>query len=341
MIVSELFARLLASQGYILTDGATGTNLFNMGLASGEAPEIWNKDFPEKIKNLYRQSIIAGSDLFLTNSFGGNASRLALHGASDQAYELSKLSAKLGIEVKAEFDWDLIMAGSVGPSGDLMAPLGELSFSKAVEIFEEQISGLVDGGVDLVWIETMSAIDEFKAAVEAASLVGISWIGTMSFDTSGRTMMGIKSSDFVEEVENLPNAPLAYGANCGVGASDLLRTILGFVNAGASLPLVAKGNAGIPKFVDGKIHYDGSPELMARYAKMSLGCGAKIIGGCCGTTPEHLVAMKFALQDCEKPDRPSLSDIQRDIGSFSSDSDGTDTKVTAKRSRRSRRNGCC
>ncbi len=226
MIMSELFARLLASQGYILTDGATGTNLFNMGLASGEAPEIWNRDFPEKIKNLYRQSIIAGSDLFLTNSFGGNASRLALHRASDQAYELSKLSAKLGVEVKGEFDRDLIMAGSVGPSGDLMAPLGELSFSKAVEIFEEQISGLVEGGVDLVWIETMSAIDEFKAAVEAANLVGISWIGTMSFDTSGRTMMGIKSSDFVDEVENLPNAPLAYGANCGVGASDLLRSFL-------------------------------------------------------------------------------------------------------------------
>ena len=130
------------------------------------------------------------------------------------------------------------MAGSVGPSGDLMIPLGDLSFSRAVEIFVDQIRGLVDGGVDLIWIETMSAIDEFKAAAEAASIVGIPWIGTMSFDTAGRTMMGIKSSDLVKEIETLPNAPLAYGANCGVGASDLLRTVLGFNSAGASLPLV-------------------------------------------------------------------------------------------------------
>ena len=339
--MSEIFSKILDSQGYILADGATGTNLFNVGLESGEAPEIWNNNFPEKIKDLYRQSVLAGSDLFLTNSFGGNASRLALHGASDRAYELSKLSAQLGLEVKSEFEQDVILAGSVGPSGDLMIPLGDLSFSRAVEIFVDQIRGLVDGGVDLIWIETMSAIDEFKAAAEAASIVGIPWIGTMSFDTAGRTMMGIKSSDLVKEIETLSNAPLAYGANCGVGASDLLRTVLGFNSAGASLPLVAKGNAGIPKFIDGEIHYDGSPELMAKYAVMSLGCGAKVIGGCCGTTPKHLVAMKSALQTCCKPDSPSLSDIQREIGPFSSDSDGTDNKAIGKRSRRTRRKGCC
>ena len=337
----EIFWKILDSQGYILADGATGTNLFNVGLESGEAPEIWNNSFPEKIKDLYRQSVLAGSDLFLTNSFGGNASRLALHGASDRAYELSKLSAQLGLEVKSEFERDVIMAGSVGPSGDLMIPLGDLSFSRAVEIFVDQIRGLVDGGVDLIWIETMSAIDEFKAAAEAASIVGIPWIGTMSFDTAGRTMMGIKSSDLVKEIETLPNAPLAYGANCGVGASDLLRTVLGFNSAGASLPLVAKGNAGIPKFIDGEIHYDGSPELMAKYAVMSLGCGAKVIGGCCGTTPKHLVAMKSALQNCHKLDTPSLRDIQREIGPFSSDSDGTDNKAIGKRSRRTRRKVCC
>ena len=339
--MSEIFWKILESQGYLLADGATGTNLFNVGLESGEAPEIWNNSFPEKIKDLYRQSVLAGSDLFLTNSFGGNASRLALHGASDKAYELSKLSAQLGLEVKSEFERDVIMAGSVGPSGDLMIPLGDLSFSRAVEIFVDQIRGLVDGGVDLIWIETMSAIDEFKAAAEAASIVGIPWIGTMSFDTAGRTMMGIKSSDLVKEIETLSNAPLAYGANCGVGASDLLRTVLGFNSAGASLPLVAKGNAGIPKFIDGEIHYDGSPELMAKYAVMSLGCGAKVIGGCCGTTPKHLVAMKSALQTCCKPDTPSLSDIQREIGPFSSDSDGTDNKAIGKRSRRTRRKVCC
>ena len=312
-----------------------------MGLQSGDAPELWNDLQPGKIRKLYRSSIDAGCDLFLTNSFGSNSCRLKLHNKEREDFRLSKLSAELGREEIEKEKRKIVLAGSMGPTGEILQPLGALSFKDAVEVFHIQAEGLKEGGADILWIETISHIDELRAAIDAAKLAEMEWCGTMSFDTSGRTMMGIKSSDFVEEVENLPNAPLAYGANCGVGASDLLRTILGFVNAGASLPLVAKGNAGIPKFVDGKIHYDGSPELMARYAKMSLGCGAKIIGGCCGTTPEHLVAMKFALQDCEKPDRPSLSDIQRDIGSFSSDSDGTDTKVTAKRSRRSRRNGCC
>ena len=132
--MSKLFKSILGSQGYILADGATGTNLFNVGLESGEAPEIWNFNFPEKIKDLYRQSILAGSDLFLTNSFGGNASRLALHNASDRVYELSKLSAQLGLEVKSEFDRDVIMAGSVGPSGDLMIPLGDLSYLSLIHI---------------------------------------------------------------------------------------------------------------------------------------------------------------------------------------------------------------
>jgi len=335
--MTKLFSKLLAEQGYILADGATGTNLFNVGLESGEAPELWNSSFPDKIKELYRQSLLAGSDLFLTNSFGGNARRLILHGAAEQAYDLSKLSAQLGMEVKAEFERNVLMAGSVGPSGDLMQPLGELTPSNAVKVFVEQIRGLVDGGVDLIWIETMSAIDEFKAASEATRIVGIPWIGTMSFDTAGRTMMGLTSSDFVKEVEDLPNPPLAYGANCGVGASDLLRTMLGMSKAGATLPLVAKGNAGIPKFVDGKIHYDGSPDLMASYATMSLGCGAKIIGGCCGTTPTHLHSMKSALHNVKVPKAPSLSDIEREIGPFSSLYDGTGEGNSRKRPQRARR----
>ena len=140
--MDNILEKKISSQGWILADGATGTNLFNMGLQSGDAPEFWNLEFPEKIKKLYRDSIEAGSDLFLTNSFCGNSSRLALHNAANQASELSRISAELGIEVKREFDRDVIMAGSVGPTGELMDPLGPLTFERAVQIFVEQISGL-------------------------------------------------------------------------------------------------------------------------------------------------------------------------------------------------------
>jgi len=331
----NLIQKKINSQGWILADGATGTNLFNMGLESGDPPEFWNINFPDRIKSLYRDSILAGCDLFLTNSFGGNSSRLALHNASDRARELSRLSAQLGAEVKNEFDHDIIMAGSVGPTGELMDPLGPLTFDKAVNIFSEQMLGLKEGGVDLVWIETMSAEEEYRAAAAAAKIVDIPWIGTMSFDTAGRTMMGITSASFVEMVESLPDPPVAYGANCGVGASDLLRTVLGFRNA--KFPIVAKGNAGIPKFVDGKIHYDGTPELMAKYAVMAFNCGAKIIGGCCGTTPKHIKAMRSGLEKCNEPITPDLNDIVANIGAFSSKSDGTDGVVQRKRIRRGNR----
>jgi 5-methyltetrahydrofolate--homocysteine methyltransferase len=331
----NLIQKKINSQGWILADGATGTNLFNMGLESGDPPEFWNINFPDRIKSLYRDSILAGCDLFLTNSFGGNSSRLALHNASDRARELSRLSAQLGAEVKNEFDHDIIMAGSVGPTGELMDPLGPLTFDKAVNIFSEQMLGLKEGGVDLVWIETMSAEEEYRAAAAAAKIVDIPWIGTMSFDTAGRTMMGITSTSFVEMVESLPDPPVAYGANCGVGASDLLRTVLGFRNA--KFPIVAKGNAGIPKFVDGKIHYDGTPELMAKYAVMAFNCGAKIIGGCCGTTPKHIKAMRSGLEKCNEPITPDLNDIVANIGAFSSESDGTDGVVQRKRIRRGNR----
>lgn len=331
----NLIQKKINLQGWILADGATGTNLFNMGLESGDPPEFWNINFPDRIKSLYRDSILAGCDLFLTNSFGGNSSRLALHNASDRARELSRLSAQLGAEVKNEFDHDIIMAGSVGPTGELMDPLGPLTFDKAVNIFSEQMLGLKEGGVDLVWIETMSAEEEYRAAAAAAKIVDIPWIGTMSFDTAGRTMMGITSTSFVEMVESLPDPPVAYGANCGVGASDLLRTVLGFRNA--KFPIVAKGNAGIPKFVDGKIHYDGTPELMAKYAVMAFNCGAKIIGGCCGTTPKHIKAMRSGLEKCNEPITPDLNDIVANIGAFSSESDGTDGVVQRKRIRRGNR----
>ncbi len=337
--MSDVLSRLLETRDWLLADGATGTNLFNMGLSSGDAPEMWNIDEPEKIRALYKGSVDAGSDIFLTNSFGGNASRMKLHGAENRVRELNRAAAELGREVADASGRTVVVAGSIGPTGEIMEPMGTLSYKGAVEMFHEQAEGLKEGGADVLWAETISAAEEYKAAGEAAMLAGMPWCGTMSFDTAGRTMMGLTSAAMVEMVEKLDHPPLAFGANCGVGAADLLRTVLGFAAAGTERPLIAKGNAGIPKYVDGHIHYDGTPELMADYAVLARDCGVTIIGGCCGTTPEHLVAMRAALETRPRGPRPTLEQITDALGGFSSASDGTDDTAEAPVRTRRRRRG--
>ena len=307
-----------------------------MGLSSGDAPEMWNEEHPDRIETLYSMAVDAGSDLFLTNSFGGNAARLKLHGAEKRARALSRISAEIGREVADRRDRPVIVAGSVGPTGEIMAPMGKLTHELAVEIFHEQADGLKEGGADVLWLETISAPEEYQAAAEAFRLAGMPWCGTMSFDTAGRTMMGLTSAGMAEMVEKLDTPPLAYGANCGVGASDLMRTVLGFVAQGTGRPIIAKGNAGIPKYVDGHIHYDGTPELMAEYAVLARDAGATIIGGCCGTMPEHLSQMREALETRERGGRPTLDRITEALGPFSSAVDGTEEDSDPQSARRGR-----
>ncbi len=338
--MTDALSRMLAERDWILLDGATGTNLFNMGLGSGDPPEFWNIDQPDNIRALYRGAVEAGSDLFLTNSFGGNASRLKLHQAQGRVRELNEAAASLGREIADKAGRPVIVAGSVGPTGDIFEPMGTLTHALAVEMFHEQAEGLKAGGADVLWIETISAPEEYKAAAEAAQRAGMPWCGTMSFDTAGRTMMGTTSAGLAELVEKLPNPPLAFGANCGVGASDLMRTVLGFVAAGTERPIIAKGNAGIPKYHEGHIHYDGTPELMGEYAVLARDAGVRLIGGCCGTMPEHLRAMREALETRPRGPRPSLETISDALGGFSSASDGTgDDSGAPRRERRGGRRG--
>ena len=335
--MANLLSELLAKRDWLLADGATGTTLFNMGLSSGDAPELWNVNEKDKVRALYRGAVDAGSDLFLTNTFGGNASRLKLHNAQDQVHDLNRIAAELGREIADAAGRPVIVAGSMGPTGEIMEPMGSLTIATATEMFHEQAEGLKAGGADVLWVETISAEDEFRAAAAAAKLADMPWCGTMSFDTAGRTMMGVTSTDMAAFVETLDHPPLAFGANCGVGASDLLRTILGFAASGTERPVIAKGNAGIPKYHDGHIHYDGTPELMADYAVLARDCGAKIIGGCCGTTPEHLVQMRRALEERPRSTTPGLEQITAALGGFSSASDGTGDDASANESRRARR----
>lgn len=335
--MSSKFTNLLKKQGWLLADGATGTNLFNMGLEAGDAPEIWNEQHPDRISALYEGAVNAGSDLFLTNSFGCTYARLKLHNAQGRARALNRIAAEIGREVADKLDRPVIVAGSMGPTGEIMQPVGTLSHASAVEMFHEQAEGLKEGGADVLWVETLSAREEFAAAAEAIALADMPWCGTMSFDTAGRTMMGLTAPDMVKMVQGLANPPLAFGANCGVGASDLLRTLTGFAEAAPVLPMIAKGNAGIPKYVDGHIHYDGTPDLMAEYAVMARDIGASVIGGCCGTMPQHLERMRRALETTAKGPAPTLDEIASRTGAFSSASDGTGPEDGPRRERRGRR----
>ena len=328
---------MLAEKPWLLADGATGTNLFEVGLTSGDAPELWNIDQPDKIKALHQSFVDSGSDIILTNSFGANSRRLMLHKAEDRVVELNRAAGQLAREVADAAGRDVVVAGSVGPTGDLLEPLGPLTEADASAVFAEQIEGLKEGGADLIWIETMSSLDEMRAAATAASQAGMEYTVTASFDTAGRTMMGLAPAAFAEAICALPQPPIACGANCGVGASDTLAAILAMTEGAPGIAVISKANAGIPEFKGDQIHYSGSPELMARYACLAANSGVQIIGGCCGTSPDHLVAMRAALDAHAKGSRPDLELIVAETGAFvappSEDASGDNNNRTRRRRR--------
>ena len=334
------FTEALATRPWLLADGATGTNYFQMGLESGDAPELWNIEHPERVRDLHRRFIAAGADIVLTNTFGGNRHRLKLHNAQDRVREIN-LAAVRNARAEAEaeaVDRPVYVGGSMGPTGEILEPVGSLSHEEAVSSFEEQAMALKEGGVDVLWIETMSSEEELRAAVEGASKAGLPIVTTMSFDTNGRTMMGITPKAFGAITASLPTQPVAIGANCGVGASELVATVLGITAARPDANVVAKGNCGIPQYVDGHIHYTGTPDLMADYARIALDAGAKIIGGCCGTSPEHLAAMRKSLEGYNRHERPSVELIEERLGPVSALAKGIDT-AAAGAARRERRRG--
>ena len=312
------FLNLLASRPWLLADGATGSNLFDVGLLSGDAPELWNIDHPERITALHQSFVEAGADIILTNSFGGTSYRLKLHQAQSRVAELNYSAARLARQVADRSGREVAVAGSMGPTGEIMEPVGPLSFDLARQAFAEQARSLADGGVDVLWLETMSSKEEVLAAVAGAATVGLPIVCTLSFDTNGRTMMGISPSDFAGLEKTLIPRLAACGTNCGVGASEVVACIHNLAEAmGPEVVLVAKGNCGIPQYVDGAICYNGTPELMALYAKMALDAGARIIGGCCGTSAKHLRAMRDALDAHTPGASPELQTIISQLGEVS------------------------
>jgi 5-methyltetrahydrofolate--homocysteine methyltransferase len=309
-----LINTLLATGRPLLADGATGTNLFAMGLTSGDSPELWNAIHTDRIASLQQSFVDAGADIILTNSFGANRRRLALHALEGRTRELNRLAAEIARSVADKASRPVIVAGSVGPTGDLLAPLGPLTEDEAVAVFVEQIEGLKDGGADVVWIETMSAPEEIRAAARAAIIVGMPYAVTASFDTAGKTMMGVAPVALAELVATFEPPPFAVGANCGVGAADLMMSVLAITEAHPEAVVIAKANAGIPQWRGTHIHYSGTPELMASYACLAADAGARIIGGCCGTSPAHLAAMRQAIDRHSKDKRPDEAAVVKALG---------------------------
>jgi 5-methyltetrahydrofolate--homocysteine methyltransferase len=287
---------LLADGSVIVADGGMGTMLFNAGLPRGDAPEQWNITHPDEVRRIHAGYIAAGAQIILSNTFGGSRIRLGLHGLTDQVTELNTAAARLA---RAEADAALVpvlVGGSIGPTGVMLEPLGDLTVAEAVHIFEEQARALAAGGVDVFWIETMSALEEVRAAVEACHHANpaIPVVGTMTFDTHGRTMMGVSPAMAVTALADL--GLNAWGANCGNGPAEIEGVISAMSETQPDAVLIAKSNAGLPHMEGDATVYDATPDDMGQYAQRVLACGARIIGACCGSTPEHIRAIAVSLR---------------------------------------------
>ena len=288
---SEAWLDLLDRQPVVIADGAMGTMLFSAGLQFGDPPEAWNVSEPELVRRIHRGYLEAGSQIVMTNTFGCNRLRLALHGLDTRVAELNQTAAIL---LRAEVDangGEALVAGDIGPSGAIMAPTGTLDYDDAVDLFAEQAEALVAGGVDLIWIETMSDLTEIKAAIQGVRRVapGIPLIATMTFDTRGRTMMGVTPEQAVLALDAW--GADAVGGNCGNGPDEIVTVVQRMRAVAPDVRLVAKSNAGMPELVDMRAVYKSEPAEMAAQALLMREAGATIIGGCCGSTPAHVRAI--------------------------------------------------
>lgn len=289
------FEAALATNTILIADGATGTMLQEAGLPAGAAPERWNLENPDAVRTLHRSYINAGSDMILTNTFGGSAIRLKREGLADRAAEVNRAAARLACEVAKE---TTLVAGDIGPTGEMLAPLGTLTYEDAAAAFAEQARALAEGGVHVILVETMSDLTEVQAAIEGVRQVtDLPLLVTMSFDTKGRTMMGVKPEQAAKTLRSL--GVNVMGANCGRTLSETLEAILKMREAAPDAILMAKPNAGLPHAEGSELVYDVTPAVMADYGRRFVEkAGVKIFGGCCGSTPEHIQAVAEAL----KPD---------------------------------------
>jgi len=275
--------------------------LQGMGLPAGSAPELWNLEKPDAVRTLHRAYLDAGSLVILTNTFGGNRLKLERAGGlGERTEELGRAAAMLAREEARERAY---VAGDMGPTGELMVPLGPLSHKEAVGIFAQQARALAEGGVDLIWIETMTDLDEARAAIEGTQQVtDLPIFCSLSFGRGGRTMMGVTPTLAVKTLS--PMGLTAIGGNCGEGVEVMIPVLIEMRAASAQaggLPrpaLIAKPNAGLPYLENGETIYDLGPEDLAARVPHFVELGAQIIGACCGSSPEHVAAIARAIAGC-------------------------------------------
>jgi 5-methyltetrahydrofolate--homocysteine methyltransferase len=286
---------LLASEGPVIADGGMGTMLIALGLEHGAAPEVWNVERPDDVRRVHRGYIEAGAQIILTNSFGGNRLHLGMHGLSERVAELNVAAARLARAEADAAEHPVAVGGSMGPTGRMLAPMGDLDYDDVVSVFEEQARALAEGGIDVCWVETMSDLGEVQAAVEGCrkGAPGLPVVSTMTFDTRGRTMMGVTPEKALETLREFD--VVALGANCGKGPDELEIAVAKMSAADSTVTLVAKANAGVPHMEGGVAVYDATPDDMAEYATRVHRLGARIIGACCGSTPDHIRAIAHAL----------------------------------------------
>lgn len=301
----------------LLGDGAMGTELFARGLTAGDPPEMWNVDMPDVITGVHAGYIDAGSDVILTNSFGGTAFRLKLHRLEDRVVELNTRAAEVARVAADAALRPVLVAGSVGPSGELLEPMGTMTPDTAAVAFADQARGLAAGGVDVIWIETMSSLEEVEAAIAGIrSVTDLPVATTMSFDTAGRTMMGVTGQQAAARLAELGVA--ALGANCGNNIAETEAAVGQIYSGAGALPVIVKANAGIPEFRGDELNYTGTPEVMGAHAQRMRDLGVSIIGGCCGTSTQHIAYMRKVLDgevfvpDIEAPGPVPRPDDERD-----------------------------
>jgi 5-methyltetrahydrofolate--homocysteine methyltransferase len=289
-------SQLIDGRDQVVFDGAIGTLQQERGLTDGGAGELWNVEHPELVRQIHQDYATAGATFLTTNTFGGTTPRLSMHGLESRVIELNEAAAAIASEVAREHD--VLVAGDLGPTGELLVPMGTMDGAQAQGIFEQQLEGLLAGGIDVVLIETMSDLSEVEAAVNAAATLApkLPVIATMSFDTNLHTMMGTSPEVAVKTLAD--TAVDAVGANCGRGPAEMEQIMSQMASARpADLLLIAQSNAGLPQLVGDHFEYDAPVEEMAAHAVRLRDLGVDLIGSCCGSTPTHVAAMRAALAD--------------------------------------------
>lgn len=285
------FADLLSHRGVLVADGATGTNFQTMGMEPGLAPEEWLFEAPQKVVELHRAFVAAGADIVLTCTFGATPLRLTEGPLLGRAREVNLRAAELA---RAGAGVERLVAGSLGPTGQLIEPYGLLNRGDAVAAYAEQAQALADGGVDLLVLETIFAVEEAVWAVEGIqSVTDLPLVVSFSFDMGTRTMMGLSPADAVAAV--IPLGVAAVGTNCGRSLDDADVVVGEMLEAAGDLPVWVKPNAGIPKIVGAEVVYEAGPETLAEHLARYVELGVRIVGGCCGSTPEHVAAIARVL----------------------------------------------